>query len=586
MRGQTKPNPIKDTTSKTASVKTVDPSRPLSMRIKAAIGAAFFVAAAAVVWFTARPAYHHYRELHSLEQAKVFFSRGDWSKASLCARRALALNPRSLGACRIMARLAELAGAPRVLDWRRRVAELSPAIEDQLALAATALRVQARPFPLAAQTLDALALDAKDLPAYHVLCAEMALKLNQSSCAEAHFLEASRLEPADELHQLNLAVLRLRATNEVMAAAARATLERLRADTNLGPTALRWLVSDRLEHGDLAAAQALSGELVVQSAATLDDRLTHLGILRKANSSDFGSYLSAVQRVVSTNAGGTYTLCAWMLANSRADQALRWLTNCPQPLQAQSPVRLARAECHAALKDWNGLTQFLESDHWGELEFLRLAWLSRVAGEQKEEFAAEAQWRLAVREAGDGPGRMLALLKLATNWGRARERQDLLWQLAQKNPGERWALQELDRIYVAEGNTRGLNKVHAALVAANSRDIAARNNLAATSLLLKLNLPRAHELSKEIYAEHPEEPVIASTYGYSLHLQGRTQEGLAVMEKLPSASLKAPAVALYYGVLLRASGRSDEAEPYLALARGTRLLPEEQALLVPAQQGM
>src|SRR5260370_14886553 len=97
-------------------------------------------------------------------------------------------------------------------------------------------------------------------------------------------------------------------------------------------------------------------------------------------------------------------------------------------------------------------------------------------------------------------------------------------------------------------------------------------------MLLKLNLPRAHELSKEIYAAHPEEPVIASTYAYSLYLRGRTREGLTVMQKLPPESLKAPAVALYYGVLLRAVGRGGEAEPYFALARGARLLAEAKAL--------
>jgi cellulose synthase operon protein C len=548
------------------------------MRTKVVIAGALLLAALAACWFAGRPAYRHYRERRSLDQAKAFFARGDWPNASLCARRALALNPRNLDACLVMVRLAELARAPQVLDWRHRIVELSPTLDNRLALAAAALRVEAPPFPLAAQTLDGLALDAKTIPAFHLLSAELALKLNQPARAEAHFLEATRLEPTNDLYQLNLAVLRLRATNDLQVASARATLEGLLTNTSLGPVALRWLVSDRLEHQDVAAAQALSTELVARPAAALDDRLTHLGILRRAFSSQFEDYLTSVQALAGTNAGLAYNLCDWMLANNLAAQAMRWLTNCSPGLQAEPPVRLALAECCASLKDWAGLQSFLEREPWGDLEFLRLAWLSRAASEQKEGFAAAAHWRLAVRQAGDRLGPLLSLLKLATNWGRAREREDLLWVLAQKHPGERLALKELDRLYAATGNTRGLNKVHVALVAADGSDVAAKNNLAATSMLLNLNLPRAHELSKEIYAQHPEEPVIASTYAYSLHLHGRTRQGIAVMEKLPLESLKIPAVALYYGVLLRADGRAGDAEPYLALARGAPLLPEERAL--------
>ncbi|HWW01436.1 MAG TPA: hypothetical protein VNZ64_17195 [Candidatus Acidoferrum sp.] len=542
-------------------------------------GALLLAAAVGALWFAARPAYRHHRELRSLDQASRFLARGDRPNASLSARQVLALNPRNLQACRIMAQLAESARAPQAIDWRRRIAELSPTADNRLALAAAALRGEGRPFPLAAQTLAAIAPDAKALPAYHVLSAELALKLNQPDLAEAHFLEATRLEPTNDLHQLNLAVLRLRATNVLQAAAARATLERLRANPNLGAVALRWLVTDRLDCGDVPAAQALSSELVAQPTAAMDDRLTHLGILRRARSHQFDGYLASVQTLAGTNAGQVHTVCGWMLGNGLAEEATRWLTNQSPGLQAQLPVRLALADCYAGLKDWAGLKGFLEREQWGELEFLRLAWLSRAASEQKEQFAAEAQWRLALRRAGDRLGPLLSLLNLAASWGRTNEREDLLWLVVQRYPGERWVLKELDRLYAAAGNTRGLHKVHAALVAADGRDVAAKNNLAATSMLLKLNLPRAHELSREIYAAHPEEPVIASTYAYSLYLQGRTREGLAVMEKLAPDSLKTPAVGLYYGVLLRAVGRGGEAEPYFALARGARLLPEEKALV-------
>jgi hypothetical protein len=74
-------------------------------------------------------------------------------------------------------------------------------------------------------------------------------------------------------------------------------------------------------------------------------------------------------------------------------------------------------------------------------------------------------------------------------------------------------------LYLAGGNTRGLNKVYAALAGYDSKDFKIQNDLAVTSMLLKVNLPRAHELAKELYAQHPEEAFVVSTYAYSLHLK-------------------------------------------------------------------
>ncbi|MGA2854552.1 MAG: hypothetical protein ABSE90_10545 [Verrucomicrobiota bacterium] len=58
-----------------------------------------------------------------------------------------------------------------------------------------------------------------------------------------------------------------------------------------------------------------------------------------------------------------------------------------------------------------------------------------------------------------------------------------------------------------------------------------------------------------------------STYACALHLQGRDQEGPAALQKLKPSQLEQPSVSLYYGVLLRAAGRINEAARFLALAQ-------------------
>jgi len=115
------------------------------------------------LWFYGRPAYRHYRETRSAQQAVSLMAKGDYRNASLSARQALQRNPRNLDACRVSAELADLSHSPLALDWRRRIAEVEPTFENRLMLARTALRVQESPYALAAQPLEELADSGKSL---------------------------------------------------------------------------------------------------------------------------------------------------------------------------------------------------------------------------------------------------------------------------------------------------------------------------------------------------------------------------------------------------------------------------------------
>jgi predicted Zn-dependent protease len=529
-----------------------------------------------------RPAYRRHQERRAAEQAVEFMAKGDQRNASVSARRALQLNPKNLKACEVMADLNERSRLPSALDWRRRIAETAPTIENKLRLAATAMRSQGPPFTLATQTLLELANSGQNVAAYHAIAGELAFRLKHLSEAADHFEAASRLEPTNEMHQLDLAVLRIESTNAAAAEAARATLERLRAKPELRAIALRWLVAEVFRKGDLAAAERFSRELIADPQAGMHDRLDYLDILRAAKSAEAADYLATVQKRAATNAVEVYDMSVWMISHGMVDDAVPWLTNLVTAVRNEQPAPLALVDCYLAKKDWIGLQTYLDGQKWGDQEFLRFAFLSRAAAEQKQPLATDARWRSAVREAGERLGALSRLLALAGNWGREKACEDLLWQIGQRFPRERWAFMDLGRLYEATDNTSGLNKLAAAQLSYDARDFRAQNNLAATSLLLRLNLPRAHELAKEAYSSHPEEPVVASTYAYSLHVQRRTKEGLAVLEKLKPEIRDAPPVVLYYGVLLAAAGETNEATKYLEIAHRSRLLPEEKTLAAEA----
>ena len=102
------------------------------------------------------------------------------------------------------------------------------------------------------------------------------------------------------------------------------------------------------------------------------------------------------------------------------------------------------------------------------------------------------------------------------------------------------------------------------------RNEALKNNLAATALLLKTNLTQACQWAAEAYAEAPTNADVVCTYAYALHLQGRNQEGLAAMQKLKPAQLEQRSVALYYGILLCATGKAGDAQPISQIARNEK----------------
>jgi len=548
-----------------------------------AVGVLAIIGAPAL-WFLGRPTYRHYRELRAVEQARRFAVRQEFRKAALSARQALLLNPRNVDACELMAGMAEVSGAPQTLEWRRRVAEIAPTVENRLKLLSAAVLYEAPPCPVAERTLREISASGQSASAVHALSARLALKLNCPDQAEAELLEASRLDPTNQWHQFNLAVLRLGSTNEIVAAKATQSLELLAQKGEFAPGALRSLISASIVRREFATAERYSARLLADRRSSFDDRLRHLGIVREEDAAGFAPFLADLRSKVVTNAAEVQGLAVWMIQNQLVQEALVWLTNCPQALQQQQPVRTAVANAYAAQQDWAGLERYLQAQKWGEWEFLRLGLLARAAFEEKRKDEGEAQWRLALYQAGGDLGALSTLARLAAPPVPEKGREDLFWRVAEKFPGERWAWQELDRLYISAGNTRGLHRLYSAMWLLNGGDVFLKNNLAATSLLLNLNATRAHEWAKQNYEGHSAEPILASTYAYSLHLQGRTRAGLEVLAKLSPEALEKPTIALYYGLLLSADGQKETGAKYLEVASGARLLPEERALLANARQ--
>ncbi len=534
----------------------------------------------ALLAFPGRYVYRHLKEKHGVADARAFLAKGDYRNAWLCARQALLANSNNIEAYRVMIELDDAEHSPATLDWCQRLVKLSPAITNKLLLATMGLRYQGPPYPLTSQVLDDLSTSAADMPDFHIASAELDLSLHRMADAEAQFEAASRLEPTNRLFQLNLAVVRLASTNAVTTAAARAKLEEFRTDADLGATALRTLIADLLMHNEIEGTLNYSTQLLANAHATLNDRLQHLSLLKRVNSPALATQLKALQQSVVTNATMAAQTASWMQSNGYLSGTVGWLNTLPDDIQTETPVRLAYVDCYINTTNWLALLHLTSTGDWGEMDFLRLAFSSHALTELGEPLAADGNWQLAVSKANGRLGAMTALLELANRWQVPHAQEDLLRSIFQEFPDTSWALASLERLYYNAGNTAGLYQLYLTLFPSSPKNLTLKNNLTATALLLKTNVADAYQWAADIYTEAPTNAHVVCTYAYALHLQGRSKEGLAALQKLKPAQLEQPSIALYYGVLLSATGKASEAAPYLQIARTKgQLLTEEKQLL-------
>ncbi len=532
-----------------------------------------------------RATYRHFAEKHDQAEAEAFMSHQDFRAAVLSARQTLSINPGNLSACRIMSQIADLSGSPSAVEWQQKIVVAQPSVDNKLQLASLALRYQKPPFPLASQILQELSSTATNVASYQMLAARLALSTRHLADAEAHFHQAVELDPTNKLFALNLATLRLAMADPVKKEQSRRVLDKIRTDPNLGPSALRALVVDRWENKDFSAASAYSTELIASPQVTIADQLQNLKILQSMKSDQFDSRLGEVQDQTSTNAAAIGQVSAWMQANGLLAQNIEWLTNLPDETQSQQPVQMALAQAYLQNSDWPSLRILVTHGNWGELEFLRFALVSHASAKLGMTDLAAANWGAAVNEAGVNLDVYTKLLELAESWGLKEEQVDLLARIVEQFPKERWAQQRLAQYYYATGNTVGMYQLFCHVNTFFPEDVDCQNNLAATALILKTNLPQAFKWAEEAYTNAPGNPFEASTYAFSLHLQRHDKEGLAVLQKLSSSQLKMPSVALYYGLLLVATGALEEAKPYLEIAQNNGgMWPEEQQLLNSALQ--
>jgi tetratricopeptide (TPR) repeat protein len=536
--------------------------------------------------FAAYYGYVHVRQERLVRKARGYLGESKLRNAQLCLQRALRYDPKDVAASRLMAELAERSRSPEALIWRNRVVELSPrSLDDRLALAQTAIAV--RDFAAATNALAGVDVAGKKTPAYHNIAGVVALTLREVPQAEAHFLEAARLEPTNAVPRLNLSIVHLHGTNQQAVAEARVTLNAIAAtNTTLRCQALRELITEAVRAGKMDSALSLSRDLVRQTNSVFSDRLLRLEVLKTSKNQEFKPALTATQREAGTNTAQVYELSMWQISRNGPAETLAWLQSLPEITRTNQPVTMVVAECQIALKDWTALQKSLDKQHWGGLDFMRLAYKTLALRGQGLTGAAKSEWEGALKAAGNQKAALGMLLQLAGQLNMQSEAEEILWSIFNLDPGNPRAAQALSQVLYANGRTRSLMSLFSQQAKRSPTDLEIKNNLAMTAFLLEAQELKPHELAREVYEKASTNASFASTYAFSLHLQKKDAEALKILQQLNPKDREHPSVAGYYGLILKATGDRDTAKIYLNWAFKAPLLPEERKLFEQAKSGV
>ena len=491
-----------------------------------------------------------------------------------------------------MANLAETAHNPSAVIWRQRILAQKPdSLEDRLAFVQTAIYF--RDFAVATNAIAVVDDSERKTAMYNSVAGTLALVLGQVSNAETYFSQATQLEPTNMVAQVNLAVVRLHGSNQLDMADARVALQRVimtSTDPTLLAQARRELVLDAMHTKDTATAVNLSKQLAEQPKALFTDRLMRLNVLLDTHSSDFDETLANYRKEAASDPSKLAEMINWQINRLSPNQALAWMQTLPPQIQTNQPAALLVAECRRLTGDWLGMQNTLKNQNWADWDYARHAYLALSLREQQMDGASQIEWDLARNAANPNKERNSAisemnlrkLFVLTTSWKWQSESEQILWTVVNQFPDDQSAATLLAQDLVLSGRTRSLMELFSIQERRNPGNLAFKNNLAMVAMLLGADEVKSYDLSREVYQKDPTNSDYASTYAFTLYRQGKAADALAVLQHLKPDELQSPAIAGYYGLILKADGDTSKAKAYLDLAMKGRLLPEERKLFQDA----
>ncbi len=552
-------------------------------RLMVLLALVLFAAGGVALYFGGRSAASKIRNASFRSSARSAVAKEDWTKArAALVDGLLKYRPNDVEGNLLLADVLRKQDSPQEFGQRKRIAELilpeDPA--RRLDAAETALRL--RQPGLASNELELVPEKERQGIAYLRLRVETDLALNRPNERLEPLLRAIlKLAPDDASAKLRLLGIEYQGTRDKeRQAELRQGIETLAARPEVAADALRLLTVTQLQAGEKDAAMQSARRLMADRNATVRDSVLELTVLLAAAPSLVEPSLARLQDRVARDPTGAFEVCRWMLSQNRAVELDRWLDSLVPEVRDSPVFRIVRADSSILQKQWARLDALTTGgDSWGEADLQRAAFSARAARELGQLDVARTRWAGAIRMAGDSLPALRQLRVISNAWAWQDERAEVDWALMRVDPPvSKDLLPGLYAHYRDRVDAKGLRRVFEKIVELRPDDIPARRNLATLYLVARLQLPRAYELAKEVYAQDPASTDNLIVYAFSLHVRGETAEALSLIETRRAEVLAKPYCAGYYGLILAASGRAAEAKPLLEGALETKLLDEESEM--------
>ena len=534
------------------------------------------LAVAARPHVTAR--YHRWRTGHHLAKAAENFSKEEYRFALISAQNALGYDRNNVEATRIVTESLDALGHPEAPRWRVRYEQLKPGdIENTLARANDALKTNG--VHAAEEILSRLDAPGRETARFHALAAAIAWERKDGEGAEAHWAEAVRLAPPEKSYQLSLVRMRLEGEQLGKRDEALSALAEMRRNPATSVEAIRLLLSDAIRNRDAARIREISDALVVEERSVFADKLARLSSLRLIQDQRSGPYMLELRDAAMSEPSNLSALLLWLNANSLSMMVAEWVRWMPPEILTRPPVSLPVAEAYLRMAEWRKLEELTGNGQWGELDFLRKAFLASALEHLDDEEDGAKMWADAVAAARGHSTSLERLVKFALQVKWNKRAEEAMWMLTMLPQSPRWVTEYLWQKSQASGDTKHLHKLSRAAVRADPHGIASRNNFAFLSLLTRSDDGNPHGLAEALHRENPGNATVTSTYALSRYQLGKVNEAVALMGALGAKDLEEPQIALYHAIFLFAANQPEKAEQYLRAAEKWTMLPEERILL-------
>ena len=522
------------------------------------------------------PFYRGWQAERAVRQAKSFLEKRDIRSGVLSVRTALRHRPDHVGAHEIAALLLEASGSPEALLYRRTLMELQPGLlEPKLEFARSAISFDN---PKAGRkVLDAIQGRDRATAGFRQLEAELFLANGRPEKAAVIYKELLVSNPGDKAVVAKLAMADFAAGSEQARSAARAVLESLVSDPEFGLIALQALARDALSRQQFSEAVQWSRRAREMPSAAFSDQLLYLQALFAAESPDYESLLPSIEKMAAGDARFAFQLGRWEVAALGYQKAAAWLESLPRSVRDVPLIGVLVADCYSGLNRWKDLESLVRWTSWRELEPLRLAFLARAQAGQSNKQKSERTWQLALAAAEKRPAQLIPLLAMARD--DQRDVRDVLWLIAEKDPGETWARKELYEMYSREGNSGQMIRMMELVLKENPEDQVAKYNVAGLLMVIERDIERAERLARELHEADPQSLANAALYAYALKLKGEGDKGAKILDSRNDLDRLGNDANAYYALILFTCGRSDEALRFAAAVDRQELLPELRATL-------